>query len=51
LLREMWISVANESPFMSPSELTEQLRVAENIHALALGAPGGRAETTQPAPL
>ena len=51
LLCEMWITVANESPFLSPSELSEQLRVVENIQALVLAVPDGRAETTQPAPL
>jgi len=51
LLREMWISVANETPFMSPSELSEQIRVVERIHLLALGSASGGPEPAHPAHL
>jgi len=50
LLREMWISVANESPFLSPFELSEQFRMVEGIHVLALGSASAQPEAVQPPP-
>ncbi len=31
LLRDMWIAVANEMPFLSERELTEQVEIVEGI--------------------
>jgi hypothetical protein len=36
LLRDMWIALANEVPFLSETMLSEQLEIVERIHATAL---------------
>jgi hypothetical protein len=36
LLRDMWIALANETPFLPEAVIEEQVRIIERIHASAL---------------
>jgi hypothetical protein len=38
MLREMWIAIGNESPYLSPSKLDEQVGMLEQIHLSALAS-------------
>jgi hypothetical protein len=38
MLREMWIAIGNESPFLSPSMLNEQIGMIEQIHLSAFAS-------------
>jgi hypothetical protein len=42
MLREMWIAIGNESPYLSPSMLDEQVGLLEKIHLSALASARSR---------
>jgi hypothetical protein len=42
MLREMWIAIGNESPYLSPSMLDKQIGTLEQIHLSALASATSR---------
>jgi hypothetical protein len=37
-LRDLWMNLANQSPFMSEIQVREEMAALENIHAAVFGA-------------